>query len=280
MIAFRDVAALCLVGLLLSSCSQYYKAMNSQDYELKYAVGMKNYEQKKYAKSEQLLKDCVYFMKGTNKADKVIYFYSMSAFNRKNYFAASGGFQLIVSNYPASIYYKEALYHAAYCAYLEVPYVEFDQTTTQTAISIFESYKNSYPKDEKIPLVEQYLHEMREQIALKSFLIAKQYHRLGHYDAAVVALINCRNSFPRAGFRKELSFLILDSKYRLALNSSQEKKRERLISTLDESIAFAEEFKEEESTYYRKAAEIGANVREYLGGEFASTSTENEKEEP
>jgi len=95
----------------------------------------------------------------------------------------------------------------------------------------------------------------------KSYLSGKLYYDLGNYKAAVVALTNSLKDFPDTRYREELMFMLLQSKYYLAVYSSEDKKEERLGQALDECFAFADEFpeskhKKDADRYHKTVAKL------------------------
>ncbi|MCL4483118.1 MAG: outer membrane protein assembly factor BamD, partial [Bacteroidetes bacterium] len=80
----------------------------------------------------------------------------------------------------------------------------------------------------------------------------KLYYDLGDYRASVISLSNSLKEYPDSKYREELMFYLLKSKYLLAENSIEEKKRERLNSELDEYYTFVDEFPKSK---YRKEAD-------------------------
>jgi outer membrane protein assembly factor BamD len=86
----------------------------------------------------------------------------------------------------------------------------------------------------------------------KSYLSGKLYYDLKNYKAAVIALTSSLKDFPDTKYREELMYMLLKAKYLLAINSVEEKKHERLSSTLDEYFTFVDEYPESK---YRKEVE-------------------------
>jgi outer membrane protein assembly factor BamD len=76
----------------------------------------------------------------------------------------------------------------------------------------------------------------------KAFLSAKLYYNLSDYKASIVALNNCLADFPETKLREEIMFLILKSKYYLALNSIHIKQTERFQDMVDEYYSFVAEY--------------------------------------
>jgi outer membrane protein assembly factor BamD len=139
-----------------------------------------------------------------------------------------------------------------YCSYLMSPKVRLDQETTLNAIDALQLYINLYPFSEKVDEAHRLIDELRDKLVEKSFLSARLYYDFENYKAAVVALENSLKEYPDTRFREELMYMLLKSKYLLAVNSVEEKKEERLSNALDEYFAFVDEFPESK---YRREAE-------------------------
>jgi outer membrane protein assembly factor BamD len=85
---------------------------------------------------------------------------------------------------------------------------------------------------------------MNNKLVYKAYLSAKLYYDFGNYKASVIALNNCLNEYPESKYREDLKFMLLESKYNLAIGSVFEKREERLSSALDEYFSFVDEFPE------------------------------------
>ena len=62
------------------------------------------------------------------------------------------------------------------------------------------------------------------------------------YEAAIVSLNNTLSQFPDTDYREEITFVILQSSYYLAINSIEEKKLERLNSAIEAYYNFIDNF--------------------------------------
>jgi outer membrane protein assembly factor BamD len=131
-----------------------------------------------------------------------------------------------------------------YCFFMDSPKPRLDQTLTQKAIDALQLYINLYPSTERAAEANRLIIEMRDKLVYKSFLTGKLYYDLGNYKAAVVALTNSLKSFPDTKYREDLTFMLLDAKYNLAIYSTEDKKELRLSDALDEYFSFVDEFPE------------------------------------
>ena len=91
-----------------------------------------------------------------------------------------------------------------------------------------------------------------------------------NYLSAVITARNTLDDFPDTKYREELYFLILDAKYKEAVNSVEAKKDERLRDTLDEYYSFINEYPE--SAYLSNANKIFQDINKLL----KSTTSSNQ----
>lgn len=239
-------------AMLLSSCSDYNKIVKSTDYEFKYKKALEYYEGGEFVRSSTLLKELINIVRGTSRADKVYYFYAKSQFGMKDNMMAGHYFKSLIKEFPRSEYAEESQFMVGYCFYLDSPSPRLDQQVTQNAIDALQLFINLYPKSTRVDEANRLIIEMRDKLVYKSYLSGKLYFDLDNYKAAVVALASSLKDFPDTKYREELMYMLLKSKYLLALRSVEEKKRERLSSALDEYFTFVDEYPESK---YRKEVE-------------------------
>lgn len=249
----RNFAPIAIVFvLLLSACSDYNKVVKSTDYEFKYKKALEYYENGEFVRSSTLLKDLINIVRGTSRADKVYYYYAKSQFGMKDNLMAGHYFKSLIKEFPRSEYAEESQFMIGYCFYLDSPGPRLDQQVSQEAIDALQLFINLYPKSTKVDEANRLIIELRDKLVYKSYLSGKLYYDLNNYKAAVVALSSSLKDFPDTKYREELMYMLLKAKYLLAINSVDEKKRERLSSTLDEYFTFVDEFPESK---YRKEVE-------------------------
>lgn len=239
-------------AMLLSSCSDYNKIVKSTDYEFKYKKALEYYEGGEFVRSSTLLKELINIVRGTSRADKVYYYYAKSQFGMKDNMMAGHYFKSLIKEFPRSEYAEESQFMIGYCFYLDSPSPRLDQQVTQNAIDALQLFINLYPKSTRVDEANRLIIEMRDKLVYKSYLSGKLYFDLDNYKAAVVALASSLKDFPDTKYREELMYMLLKSKYLLALRSVEEKKRERLSSALDEYFTFVDEYPESK---YRKEVE-------------------------
>jgi len=238
--------------LLLSSCNDYNKIVKSTDYEFKYKKALEYYEVGEYVRASTLLKELITIVRGTSKADKAYYYYAKSQLKMNDNLMAGHYFKSLTKEFPRSEYAEESQFLVGYCYFLESPSPRLDQKDSQDAMDALQLFINLYPNSTRIDEANRLIIELREKQVYKSYLSAKLYYDLDYYKAAVVALTASLKDFPDTKYREEIMYMLLKAKYLLAINSVEEKKQERLSSTLDEYFTFVDEFPESK---YRKEVE-------------------------
>ncbi len=242
---------LVLLTVVLSSCGSYNKIVKSTDYEYKYKKAIEYYESGDYVKAGTLLKDLVSIYRGTNRADKIYYYYAKSMIGQRDYLMARHYFRTLLKEFPMSDHVEESYFMDGYCSYLMSPKARLDQEVTNEAIDALQLYVNLYPFNERVSEANRLIDELNDKLVYKSYLNARLYYDFDNYKAAVISLTNSLSKYPDTKYREELMFMLLDSKFNLAIASVIDKKQERLSSTLDEYFAFIDEYPE--SKYIKEA---------------------------
>jgi outer membrane protein assembly factor BamD len=194
---------------LFSSCSEYQKAMKSDDVAVKYAIAEKMYEEKKYNKAIRLFEQIAPAYKGKPSAEKMFYMYSQSLYLTKQYYLAGYQFESFAANYPRSQKIEEAAYKA---------------------IDKLQNFIDSYPESTYLAEANVLAKDLREKLEKKAFETAKQYNTIENHKAAIVALDNFVINYPGTPFKEKALYYKLDSAYKLAINSVYSKMEERLES--------------------------------------------------
>jgi len=254
---------LLVLSLFLSSCGEFNTVLKSTDYEYKYKKGIEYYQAGDYTHSIALFEDLVYAFRGTSKGDDLYYYYANSCFKSQDYVLAGHYFKSIYEQYPRSEYAEESQFMTGMCYFKESPTPKLDQEVSQKAIDALQLFINMYPYSKKVEEANILIDELNEKIVYKSFLSARLYYDMEYFKASVIALDNSLNDFPATKYREELKFLLFKSKYYLAINSIEVKKRERLIEARDEYYTFADEFPE--SKYIREVKRDFKHLSNLLG---------------
>ena len=262
----KKILSFLLVALTFVSCSEYQKALKSEDSGLKSKVAEAKYNEGKYKKALRLYEQIAPSFTGKPNAERVFYFYAKSYYETKQYYLAGYQFESFVAGYPKSEKREEAAFLAAECYYRLSPVFSLDQTDTEKALGKLQKFIDTYPNSEYLPKANEYFKNLNEKLEKKAFETAKQYHMLAdyrlEYNVALKALENFIVDYPGTPYKEEAMFYRLDSAYKMAMNSVPQKKEERLNyakTTYTSLVKF-----KPDSEFKGKADEILASIEKEL----------------
>ncbi|MCR5444268.1 MAG: outer membrane protein assembly factor BamD [Bacteroidales bacterium] len=238
----KTIIGICATCLVLASCNGYEKILNGNNYEAKYEAAMKYYNNNNYSKAIQLFENLTLHYRGKENAEEIAWYYAQSLFKEKDYFTAAYQFKRFTRQFPYSQQLEEAAYMAAYCKYLDSPDYALDQKMTREAIEDFESFAERWPRSTRMPEVNRCLDELRAKLMKKNFEIAYGYYFTEEYQAAYESFRRFLNLYPESEDREEAMFYQLDAGFRFAINSREDKQRERLQLVVNDFEKFSSSF--------------------------------------
>lgn len=229
----RKLLPFILLSLVIASCSKYQKLLKSTDNEAKYETAIKFFEEKDYYRAIQLFDQLQPFYKGTDKAEKIAFYYAYAHYEERDYILASYYFKQFAANYPNSKNAEEAAFLSAYCNYLDSPPQSLDQTTSLEAIQGLQLFINRYPGSPRVARANELIDELRVKMESKAYDIADLYLKMEDYKAAIICFKNMIKDFPDTKYREIAMFNIARASYNYAQKSYEAKKQERFQDTAD-----------------------------------------------
>jgi outer membrane protein assembly factor BamD len=242
-----------LIILVFCSCSEYQRAIKSEDVAVKFDVATKKYEKKKYNKAIRLFEQIAPAYRGKPQAEKMFYMFSQSYYKTEQYYLAGYQFESFASSYPKSEKIEEASFLGAKCYSMLSPSYSLDQSDTTKAIDKLQTFIDSYPNSTYLPEANAILKKLTDKLEKKYFEIAKQYNTISDYKAAIVALDNFIADYPGTPFKEAALYYKFDSAYQLAINSVPSKMEERLKNA---KLAHTSLMKFNESTTYKAKVDV------------------------
>jgi len=229
----KNLAYLVLFTLLLSSCSEYQKALNKGTSEEQYKMAVKMYESQDYGKALRLFEKITPTYRGKPQMERIQFMVAQANFNEKNYSIAGYYFDRFTKNYQKSSKQEEAAFLSAYSYKLASPRFSVDPTDTNKALEAFQSFINTYPASDKIEEANKYYSEIREKLEKKYFEIAKTYYRTADYDlrnykAAIKAFDNLLEDFLGTKYKEEALYYSFKAGHDFVLKSYDRRKLERI----------------------------------------------------
>ncbi|AYD47239.1 outer membrane protein assembly factor BamD [Arachidicoccus soli] len=261
----KRIIQLSLVSLffILSSCaSKYSKILSSKDNEYKYKMAEKYYNDKKYNHSSELFQALFPYLKGSPRYEEAFNKFAYSAFYLKDYESASLAFRTFTENFPNSALVPEAFYMQGYCLFLNSPKVELDQSSTQHAISVLQSFVNTYPKSTKAEEAKALILKCNKKLEEKEYLAAKLYYDLGDYRSAHLYFDLLLSDYPNSTSSDMYMFKTLQSSYEYAKVSVPYMQEERYKQAVEECGDFVAQYSN--SKYVQSVQQIKKHSEEAI----------------
>lgn len=253
--------------LVLGSCSEYQKALKSEDIALKFQMGDSLYSQGKYEKANKLFAQIVPSYRGKPQAEKLMYLYSNTFYKMKDYHTSAYQFERFVSSYPTSEKVEETSFLSAKSYYMLSPEYSKDQTETKNAIEKLQNFLNMYPESEYAAEANKLFKELDFKLEKKAYEIAKQYALIApgytrDFNAAIKSFDNFIFEFPGSVLREDALFYKFDAAYQQAMNSVENKKVSRLKQAKEYYTSFKKTYSD--SKYIQDADKMALALDEEL----------------
>ena len=241
-----------LICILFSACSEYQRALKSEDAGLKFDAAVAQYEKGKYNKAIRLFEQIAPAYRGKPQAEKMFFLYAQSYYKTGQYYLAGYQFESFASSYPKSEKLEEASFLGAKSFSMLSPVFSLDQVDTVKAISKLQTFIDNYPNSEYFAEANATLKTLTDKLERKSFEVAKGYNTILDYKSAIVALDNFVADYPGTIYKEEALYYKFDSAYKLAMNSVPSKVEERLNNA---KIAHANLMKFSVATSHKEEAD-------------------------
>jgi len=215
------------VFLLISSCTEYSKALKEKDKAKKLAYAKKYYNKQDYVRAQPLLEDLMTEYLGREENELVHLYVAYTQYGLRNYLLAAHYFESFAQTYPLSDSAVKAKFMNAYCFYHKALPSNLDQVNTKNAIEKFQIFINQNPTSSLVPRCNEIMDKLRSQVLEKAYENAKQYYKIRRYKSAIVAIENALADYPDIPQRDELYFLKVQSAYEYARNSINETQEKR-----------------------------------------------------
>lgn len=258
----RKFLYLILAVVTLASCSEYQKALKSEDTKVKYDLAERLYNEKKFKKSSRLFEQIVPKYRGKPQGERVTFLYARTLFEIEQYIVSGYQFERFVRSYPKSDSIQAASFYEAKSYYMQSPRYSIDQRDTYTAINKLQGFINNYPDSELLDQANVMVEELTTKVEKKAYEIAKQYNTISDFKASIKATENFLSDYPGTKFREDAMYLRLEAMYNLAIRSFETLMEERFS---DAASAYKSLMKfYPESKYKEEADKMMASITEEL----------------
>lgn len=264
----KNTLYILFISLLFISCSDFQKALKSEDIAAKFEMGTELYEAEKWSKAHRLFAQIVPNYRGKPQAEKLMFMYAMTSYKMRDYFIAGYQFERFVTGYPTSEKVEEASFLAAKSYYELSPVYSKEQKETIEAIEKLQIFINTYPNSQYLAESNTMIQELDFKLEKKAFSIASQYNKISDFKASVKSFNNFLLDFPGSKLRKEAMFQRFEAAYNLAILSIKSLKEERINTALSYFEAFKKSYAQDDYI------SIGETMKNDLLQELEQLNTE------
>ena len=223
-------------SVLLLSCNDYQKLLNSTENEVdKYTAAENYYNNGEYRRANALIEQIIPSYRGKPQGERLVYFFANSYFETRLYYSAAIQFENFIKSYPNSQRIQEAYFMEAKSYFMLSPRYTLDQDDTYTGIDKLQVFINRFPNSEYVSEALELMDELQNKLEKKDFEISKQYYTIRDYTSAIKSLDNFIADNPGTIFREEALYYKWLSQYEIAINSIESRIVER-VTELERSL--------------------------------------------
>ncbi len=183
------VLAVLLTVFLLTACSSTdhaSKGAEQRTVEEIYAAAMREFKDEDWIESAALFDIIKLQYPSSAYADDAQYYMAEINFARGEYILSAFNYSLVRRSFPNSEHAKDALYKSALSYYEITLPADRDPEYTRKAIAAFNDFQGIYPTDSLALRAAEKISELRDRLAEKHFLSAKQYISMSTNRAALI----------------------------------------------------------------------------------------------
>ena len=233
--------SLALAGILLG-CNPYNEVLKSPDLEYKYTRAVGFVDSNACYGALPILEELAGLTRGTERGRDVQFQLGRAHFCVGDYYLARYHLRQFSRTFPSDARAEEAQFQAAICSYRLSPSAALDQSETKAAMEEFQLFLDRFPSSAYRDSSQKMVDDLLAKLQRKSFDNAALYHRTQQYHSATIALRNALKEHPDTPYREEIQWLILDSHFQYARQSTERRKLERYNEALDAFLTFAARF--------------------------------------
>ena len=233
--------AYCLL-LFVSSCETPEKVLKSNDLDYKKAKAISWYNKKEYFKCIPVLEELIGLMKGRESTEELYYMYAMANYKQGDYMISAYHFKNFYDLYPNSTHAEECLYMFAKSNQMQSPKPDLDQTFTYKALEAYALFLNTFSEGKYIQECNEAVKTLRRKLEKKALNAAELYYRTENFKAAATSYAQILKDFPDITESEKVSYMIVKSDYKFAVNSIPSKKAERFNNVIKAYADFKYKF--------------------------------------
>jgi len=164
---------------------------------------IERYEKGRYSEVKTILDEVHYNCTGHRVIDTALYYLGMSYLKAKQGIEAQNEFERLLQSFPNSPFADEVRFRIGQSIYLQSTPYNRDQSETRQAIRSFGDYLSLYPNSPFADSVSHYLEKCHDKLAHREFDIARFYHKIEEFDAAIIYYRSTIQEYPESRYIPE-----------------------------------------------------------------------------
>ena len=243
----RGSALMVLVPLMVlfigsQGCGDYQKVLKSTDPEFKWEKAQEYFADDRCIQSLPLLQELIGLFRGTERMEDVYFMYAEAHLCVEDWFMGRYSMRNFAKTFPNSDRAEEAEFRAALCSYRLSPGPELDQSETQVAMDELQLFMDRYPTTALKDSCNSMIFRLRGKLETKAWKSAELYFITSKFQSATKALKHFMDDWPTSQYAEEAQFLILNSQFLYAEQSSARRQAERYADAIESYFTFAARF--------------------------------------
>jgi outer membrane protein assembly factor BamD len=229
-------------SLIFVGCSDYSRIVKSDDYDQKYELANSLFDKGSFLKAINLYEQVYQRNPKTIQGEVSYYRLGIANYNLGDYLMASYYFASFSEKFPQSENCEESSYRNLLCQLRETPEYSLDQTQTNVTLNEIQIFIYKFPKSSKLDSCNLMMDQLRSRLELKDFEAVRLYDKTENFTSAVTTSETFIKDFPMSKYREEAFEILIRNSFLLAINSIEEKKKDRIAKTIERYNTFVIEF--------------------------------------
>lgn len=223
----RTIIILFSAVLILSSCRNQDLIRPGDSIEVAFEKAKNQFDNENYTEAARAFETVVSIGRGTDIGQEAQYYLAESYYNDGRYLVAASEYNRFAQFYPNSPRREEVDFKEALCYYNLSPRYKLDQTYTNRSIENFRLFLSRYPNSERAEEAGEYITEMREKLARKTYEAAEFYKRTSRYNSAAIYYNRVIDQYPETSWAERALVDQIESYILYADNSIETRQEER-----------------------------------------------------
>ncbi len=242
MTLFKNILIISFCHLILSSCADYNKVVKGDDYVRKFEMANELFTKNEFMRSVTLYEQVYQRMPKTGEGELSYFRIGKAYYEENDYYMAGYYLGAFTQRFPFSPKAQECLFLSAMCSVNNSPEMSLDQVETELAINNLQQFIDKYPTSNLVDSCNQIMDKLRFKLESKEYDAVKLYSKTQNYRAAATTSITFMEDYPRSIYKEEVFYILIKNSRFLAVNSIENKKRERIEETIERYRTFVIEF--------------------------------------